>query len=201
MKFQYSRRNYFGDRCAGFIIFEMSRKTKIYEPFLDGNGRVIESVSDYARRMKNSVLPGWSEEVLVEWLYRHAGHVEKYAFLDFQTFTFSRQIWSLEKMPGREAFDDSRFCDSFSNVAERAARGRDWLANYMLERGTWNTPIVLLGNKEGRHQFKNGRKLKQPFHLLEGHRRLSFLIGLRSKGKALPNHVVWLVETPPNDNL
>ncbi len=36
------------------------------------------------------------------------------------------------------------------------------------------------------------RTLKSPFPLLEGHRRLSFLNGLRQRGKALPQHEVWL---------
>lgn len=167
---------------------------KIYEPYVDDDGRKIESAADYARRMQTSVLPNWAEEVLIEWLYRHAGHVEKYAFLDFRSFTFSRQIWSLSKIPGREAFDDPRFCDSFSNVEERAAGRHDWLARLMLERGTWNSPIIMLSNEKGQHQFESGTKLKQPFHLLEGHRRLAFLTGLRNLGKALPKHVVWLAE-------
>lgn len=122
--------------------------------------------------------------------------MERYAFLQFESFVFSKQVWSLKQMPGQEAFADPTFCRSFCNVEKRAANKRDWLANYMLERGTWNTPIILLSNECGQHKSSNGEKLRQPLHLLEGHRRLSFLTGLRQIGRALQHHPVWLVSKP-----
>lgn len=171
----------------------MQRELIKYQPYRDEHGWVTEAPFEYARRMKLTVLPNWPEEVLIEWLHRHADFIDKYAFLRFETFSFSREPWPLEYIPGRQAFADERFCDSFSNIEERAKNPYDWLAIYMLREGTWNTPIVFLQNKLGQFRFPYGLPLKHPYHLLEGHRRLSFLNGLRRIGKALPIHDVWVV--------
>jgi hypothetical protein len=82
-----------------------------------------------------------------------------------------------------------RFCDSFQDVEIRARENAyDWLAHYMLREGTWNTPIVLFNNEANQQS-----SLRTPFHLLEGHRRLSFLQGLIRLKKTLPRHTVWIV--------
>jgi hypothetical protein len=164
-----------------------------YQPIRDKDERVIEKLDDYVRRMKQNVLQNWPEEVSREWLYRHPDCINKYAFLNFETFSFSKEVWIIEQLPGREAFKNENFCDNFSDVEKRAERPNDWLANYMLRAGTWNTPIVLLYNKTEEFIFPDGESFKKPFHLLEGHRRLSFLVGLNRIGKAQPKHEVWLV--------
>ena len=164
-----------------------------YEPNRDDRGWVSEDPREYALRIRSAMLPNWPDEVLIEWLHRHAGHIDYYAFLGFETFSFEKETWPLERIPGREAFDDESFCDGFVDIERRATNPHDWLAIYMLEKGTWNTPIVLLRNEAGRFAFPYGRPLKSPYHLLEGHRRLSFLNGLRSIGKASPSHEVWVV--------
>lgn len=164
-----------------------------YAPYLDEYGRVQEPSDDYVRRMQDSVLPRWPEELLREWLHRHHGFLYHYVHLGFETFSFSRETWSLDRVPGREAFREEEFCDNFSDVALRAENPHDWLAHYMLQHGTWNTPIVLLSNEHGQHRDQYGEPLRRPLHLLEGHRRLSFLVGLRRLGRALPQHEVWLV--------
>jgi len=153
---------------------------------------VAEECTNYVRRIHRSVLPNWPRELLMEWLYRHANSIEKYAFLDFESFQFELKTWNRDQLPGREAFDNEKFCDDFSGVAERAQLG-DWLAIYMGREGTWNTPIVLLDNRTKRHRLPDGGPLKSPYHLLEGHRRLSYLVGLKKMRKAALKHKVWLV--------
>ncbi|MBV9924476.1 MAG: hypothetical protein JOZ96_05490 [Acidobacteria bacterium] len=162
-----------------------------YLPYLGRNERREETAEEYARRMQSTILPHWPGEPLREWLHRHFNNLETYAFLDFERLRFERQTWDLKAIPGHEAFADPHFCDSFSKNLE--ARGRDWLAQYMLEHGTWPTPILLLENLDGALAYPHGEKLNQPYHLLEGHRRLSFLNALRQSGRALPQHDVWLV--------
>jgi hypothetical protein len=164
-----------------------------YQPFRDEDWRVVEEQSDYIHRMRLT-LPNWPEELLQEWLYRHACCMERYAFLDFARFEFTQEVWTLACVPGLEAFNVEKFCDDFQNIEERAEKNtRDWLAHYMLRVGTWNTPIVLLDNSDQYH-FPTGEPLKYPYHLLEGHRRLSFLNGLRNLNKALPQHIVWIAK-------
>jgi len=143
--------------------------------------------------MKAGPLPHWPDEVLVEWLHRHNREAHKYAFLRFEALTLRKETWPLHAIPGREAFDNPKFCDDFSNIEDRARKSLpDWLAQYMLGKGTWNTPIVLLENLQGGIHFPDGTPLRSPYHLLEGHRRLSFLNGLRVLGRAAPDHDVWL---------
>lgn len=165
-----------------------------YQPHRDEDWRVVEAALPYAERMRSGPLASWPQEVLVEWLHRHANNMEDYAFLGFERLRFERVTWPTDRIPGAAAFRDEQFCSNFQNVEERAAYSRhDWLAHYMLQEGTWNTPIILLDSMTVA-DAGHGARLKTPFHLLEGHRRLAFLQGLIRLGKARPEHVVWLAQ-------
>lgn len=166
---------------------------------MDSSGFRSESADDYASRI-GTVLPHWPKEVLIEWFWRHFNDIGDYAFLDFSSFRFSRQEWQLERIPGREAFRDPRFYDNFSDIEQRAKYPYDWLARYMMEHGTWNTPVILLANSRELTGGPNCWTIRAPNHLLEGHRRLSFLGGLRQLGKACPKHEVWIVERTDSMN-
>jgi hypothetical protein len=165
-----------------------------YQPVRDATGRVVEDESAYAARMLSGPLANWPEEVLVEWLHRHAFHMEDYGFLGFEQFQFELVSWPLNQIPGEAAFRNGEFCKNFQNIEERAAHNeRDWLAHYMLRVGTWNTPIVLLDSRTVESDDHRA-KLRMPLHLLEGHRRLAFLQGLKRLGRAKPEHSIWLVQ-------
>lgn len=164
-----------------------------FDPFRDDSDWVSEEANVYADRMQSTLLPHWPTEVLIEWFHRHARSLYRYAFLRFERFRFDRQTWQLDHIPNREAFDDESFCERFMDVESRAENPHDWLAHYMLRHGTWNTPIIMLDNPRGDFTCPGDRRLKSPFHLLEGHRRLSFLNGLRQIGKARLQHDVWIV--------
>jgi hypothetical protein len=163
-----------------------------YLPYLDDCQRIVEPADEYVRRMQATVLPHWPEEPLVEWLHRNYNSLKDYGFLGYDSLHFELQTWDLEAIPGREAFADPGFCDDFSGSFEYRVREVDWLARYMNEHGTWSTPIYLLENLDGAISYPWGERLNQPYHLLEGHRRLSFLVALRHLGKALPGHQIWL---------
>lgn len=164
-----------------------------FQPIVDERGRRIETSSDYLTRMKG-LLPAWPGEVLAEWLYRHSGSPDDYLYapLDFTSFQFQLETWPLGRIPGREAFRDAGFLDAFQNLEVRA-EGQDWLALEMMARGTWHTPPILLENTGENAATLDGEPLGQPHHLLEGHRRLSFVHGLRRLGRALPEHKLWVV--------
>lgn len=169
----------------------MDEEYEPYSPLRDRNLNAVEPVDAYVQRMQAGPLPNWPEELLVEWLHRHSECHFYYSNLGFERLVFTFEAWPLEQIPGREAFSDPKFCDSFSGIEHRASP-RDWLAWHMMEHGTWNTPIVLFRNEDGRAVDYRGDLLKSPYHLLEGHRRLSFLNGLRRLGKANPEHLVWV---------
>lgn len=164
-----------------------------FDPHRNVSDWVVEDPNLYAERMQASFLPNWPKEVLIDWLYQHARCLDRYAHLKFERFKFERQRWTLSRIPGREAFDDPGFCDAFENIEERAKSSFDWLAKYMIANGTWNAPIILLDNPNSSFRSLTERGIRSPLHLLEGHRRLSFLNGLRRLNMALPEHDVWLV--------
>ena len=164
-----------------------------FDPLRDSHGWVSEEPYAYADRMRAGPLPQWPIEILVEWLHRHNREAYRYTFLGFENLSFRPEIWPLGSVPGRDAFAEPTFCDNFVDVFKRAEDNDcDWLANYMVEHGTWNTPVVLLENLDDSIEFPDGSPMKSPFHLLEGHRRLSFLVGLRKIDRAKPEHRVWI---------
>lgn len=154
----------------------------------------IEAPKDYAERMISGPLPQWPREVLIEWLHRHWIAIGDYAFLGFERMRFEREVWPAERIPGDEAYCDPTFRHGASSVFDRAEYdGGDWLAQYMIEHGTWNTPIILL-RTNGIIEHPLYRPIRQPLHLLEGHSRLDYFIQLREAGQALAEHDVWIVE-------
>lgn len=165
-----------------------------FDPIRDADGWVIEDPEKYAIRI-GKLLPYWPKEVLVEWLHRHNTGCDRYEHLGFENFRFCRAKWPVEKIPDRSAYWDPKHCDNFQDIERRARKGypEDWLARYMLRNGTWNTPPVLLENLDGSIDFDAKEKIKAPYHLLEGHRRLAFLNGLKNIGKAGSEHDVWIV--------
>ncbi len=162
-----------------------------YQPFCDAQGSVCEDVNSYVMRMQNTILPDWPEEPLKEWLHLHAGDpISTYSSLGFELFRFRKVDWPTEKIPGREVYLDD-FCDPNDDIQVRANRG-EWVSRYMLDHGTWNTPIILLANRRKTH-LPNGEELRTPYHLLEGHSRLCSFQSLRASNRAAPSHSVWLV--------
>ncbi len=146
----------------------------------------------YAKRVHEELLPNFPEDVLTEWIHRHWGDIE-YSWLGFETLSFDLQDWNTDQIPGREAFRDPTLCDGRSAVIrEHKWTNQNWLANYMNEHKTWPHPIVLLHNADGLVS-PSGEELKQPYHLLEGHGRLSYFVALRDLGEAAQQHSVWVV--------
>lgn len=171
-----------------------------FDPIRGSSGWDIEEKEIYAKRMQEGLLPHWPTEVLIEWFHRHAGCINDYAFLEYGRFRFSKQEWEISEIPGKEAFADPGFYDSFIDIEERAKSPYNWLAHDMLKHGTWNTPIVLL-SADDEIVAPSRLPLNRPWHLLEGHKRLSYLNGLRNMGKANSTHCVWLVNLDdPQDN-
>lgn len=157
-----------------------------------------ETADEYTRRLgrRGGALWRWPAEVLKEWFFRHWGCLSRYAFLGYRRFHFRRESWGLERIPPTpQAWEG--FADNLDERASGADGSDDWLARYMIKNGTWNTPIVLLSNRSGSHSSPHTfDRIRRPFHLLEGHRRLSFLNRLRDTGRTAQCHDVWIVNVP-----
>ena len=62
----------------------------------------------------------------------------------------------------------------------------------MQENGTWPVPPIVL-NYERDLYATNGRVLRAPYNLLEGHHRLGYLKNLAEQGDyILDQHKIWL---------
>lgn len=177
-----------------FTIAEVYEELTIpYLPKLNPNLDLDEEEEDYIERMR-SFAPSIPEEVAREWFFRHFECLDHYSFLDFSTLRFELQTWSVEQIPGREAFSDPKFCENFSDdFKERVKDPHNWLAHYMEQHGTWNTPIILLHNPDAKFRGNSCYLLRSPWHLLEGHNRLSFFQHLRNIGTTKAHHQVWAV--------
>ena len=170
-----------------------------YQPHWNPEAFCKEPFERYLARMRDGVLPDWPEDALRSWLYEHAGGLEPYAWLDYSAFRFRAVSWSTDAVPGRECFWDSGFCDDFSRkVWNPESAPDDWLLHHMIKSGTWPTPIIALENPAPGLEAPWGRRLSSPIHLLEGHRRLSFLNGLRQRGMAAGEHHAWVVRMSRN---
>lgn len=164
-----------------------------YQPYRNEDLKCIETESSYIERIRKNLLPNWPRELIKEWLFRHAVDIEKYTFLEFRNLVFEKRTWNINEMPGKEVYHDPMFFENFKNIKIRAELDpNDWLAHYMIENGTWNTSIVLLKNFQDKIHFPHGESLRSPYHLLEGHRRLAFLNGLKELNSASEYHDIWI---------
>jgi hypothetical protein len=151
---------------------------------------------EYATRIHTTVLPNFPEEVLIEWFHRHPLVIKKHLFLEFDSLHFEQQLWSLDDLPGREAFESEHDHRHLVSVFDQMFKADNFVARYMSDHGTWNTPILLMKNLSGKLRWPSGETFNHPYHLLEGHKRLAFLSVLRRSGKALKEHQVWIIDRP-----
>ena len=70
-------------------------------------------------------------------------------------------------------------------------------AEFMMKSGTFPVPIIVAHNAGNQlhHKSFNGEFMLEPYHLIEGNRRLAFLRAMIQKGheKLQEKHKVWLV--------
>ncbi|MDB5243145.1 MAG: hypothetical protein JWP57_3770 [Spirosoma sp.] len=157
-----------------------------------------ETSAAYVLRMQENYLPDWPPEVLDSWLYFGHGLPTLFNTLDLTKLSFTKHIWRKEDIPGEEIVGSNwRFKDEMRSIDHYFVNsGKYWIADYMLEHGTWNTGIIILENRNPERQLKTGygEVLKQPYHLLEGHNRLTILNRLIELGKAADEHEVWIAQ-------
>ena len=164
-----------------------------FDPHRNTDERVIEEPLAYAARMQRSLLPHWPTDILVDWLHWHERHIYQYASLGFENLHFRLETWSLERIPGAEAFRDPNFIKDCGSIEAQIKAG-GWLVKYMVEHGTWKTPIILLDTRGVPKVATSKQPLRFPVHLLEGHHRLAFLNLLRDQPGTRPEHKVWIAE-------
>jgi hypothetical protein len=157
-----------------------------------------ESFEDFLGRWP-SQLANFPEDVIREWVWRHSDDFYRlWSDRGIERFAFERRAYDAEAVLGigrHESWDD---------LAERGLDPNHpapldfWLGRYMIEHGTFPTPIIVAVNSDG---LVHPRNLPmRPNHIIEGHRRLGMLRGLIGLGYQglRPTHAVWELTLPPD---
>lgn len=136
-------------------------------------------------RRVREIIPNVPEVIAKEWVHRHWGQ-SAFSFLPLLKMRFAEHSWATQAFAavsyGRRAAGKPRLYELPS---------ASWLSSYMIERGTWPVPIIVLDNA------RSGIDGLGELQLLEGHRRYSYLHRLVEAGKAVNSqHKVHLVEIP-----
>ncbi len=129
-------------------------------------------------------IPNIPKNVAEHWIYRHYGH-SPYEHFPIDQLSFELQSWPIEQLYCVS------FGDSWGTINEDFSPEycKDPLFRIMLDKGTWPHPIIVLNNHNG---IKNScEKPLSRLHLIEGHRRLTYLRHIKSTAK--PIHDVWVM--------
>jgi hypothetical protein len=117
------------------------------------------------------LLPNFPAEVLSSWFGEQPDIIEKYAFLGFKRFMFTREKFLLECLPGDEALRPGS--KSLKTLAEESAWKKRGLTQWMKTHGTWPVPPIILNTVESALPPFPPIEFKTPYHLLEGYHRLA----------------------------
>lgn len=159
----------------------------------------IESFEDYYARWPNE-LAHVPESVVRMWMWEHNDQVIE--FFD-QCYDIDRWSFRLEKLDNKKILEVRHFADELEkldDIGDRLIKGLLVgynTAEYMLENGTFPCPIIVVenGGQYEHHRSHPGEKMLEPYHLIEGNRRLAFVRALNRHNH--PNlqdeHDVWVV--------
>lgn len=162
-----------------------------------------EPVVDYLARVQ-PLLPAFPEEVLMQWFHHHGVHGHEYDWLGYRSLTFQREIWCTERIlsevrswPGNDWV--AGYCET---MLSDPVIQNGWLGKTMIDAGSWPIAPIILNNT---HSFQNsgGSRLGEPYHLLEGHRRMGMFRALNHSDEwdVQTSHPVWVAIADPAEVL
>lgn len=153
-----------------------------------------ESEDDYAMRLARE-LPYFPRDVLRDWLVRYGRCAfEHHGWLDYRAFRFEQVLRSTAFILKRVRSSNEPAIRSWASaIGSDPMHRNNGIGSFMLAKGTWSTPPIVLDNRDGLTS-PNGERLAR-FHLLEGHHRLAYLRGLavESQSPILQSHPIWLL--------
>lgn len=166
-------------------------------PYVGDSAYDKEPFDEWYTRVAQAI-PGIPRDLAEHWLYENWGGLP-YPYLSMTSLTATHGTLTLSQ--ALDVTVSSRWGAIKPGTAylDGFVAHKEWLAVRMHDTGTWPVPIVVLDNMMG--DTAPGDAEIGPLHLLEGHRRLTFLHGLAAAGKASSAHSVWLVKdkTPIGD--
>ena len=158
-----------------------------------------ESFENYFSRMPRS-LSHVPEDLVQSWFWHHNEQaIELSGFYDFTKWQFRLEQFSNEKIMDVRHYDYylSKLDDKGSEFLKGLMKGYD-TADYMIEHGTFPCAILVAENSGHcvHHQSIDDEMMLEPFHLIEGNRRLGFLRALIGVAhpKLQQSHDVWVAD-------
>ncbi|PNH95720.1 hypothetical protein [Vibrio diazotrophicus] len=165
----------------------------------DPSEYVKEPFPDYYARWPEELIH-IPENVVKTWMWYHNEQVVEFSE---ENYDFTKWNFRLEKFTNGQILSIQHFSDELEkldNIGKRflgnELEGYD-TADYMQEHGTFPCPIIVAENA-GQHEHHRSfpdEKMLEPYHLIEGSRRLAFIRALiGSQSPVLKDeHDVWIV--------
>lgn len=173
----------------------------MYPPVLGYGDQKTESFDDYYARWP-SELSSIPQQVVQDWIYRHWSCFNSYwAATKPHLWAYRLEAFTNAKIltiQHPEGWTQSLEDESAEYVAGKP-RSHAPFAKYLLTNGTFPLPILVAEDAgHVRHPRLRGEVMKEPYQIIEGHRRLICIRGMiNSKHPALKGeHSVWVATIP-----
>lgn len=165
----------------------------------DPSDSELELFEDYYARFPRE-LGNVPKEVVQTWMWYHNEQVIEFVEVyDFQKWVFTLEEFNNSDIMKIQHFDyDLRLLDGKGEeFIKGEMKGYD-TADYMLANGTSPCPIIIAKNAGAHihHQGPEGDKMLEPYHLIEGNRRLAYLRAMITSAyaKLKNSHHIWVVD-------
>ena len=139
------------------------------------------------------------EDVIRNWVYYHNESViENSDVYELMKWQFKKKTFTTEEVLEIKHYDSEiKHLDHIGDVLMKQGMSGYDTAEFMIEYGTFPCPIIVAHNAGMFRHAKslNGETMLEPYHLIEGSRRLGFVRGMAKYNyhKLQQNHEVWVV--------
>lgn len=165
----------------------------IYTAYFDYAKGEKESRASYLYRVQ-PLLPNFPEEVLIQWLYDHSQQINDHEWLNYPSIIFEKQKWETEQIP-IDNLGNVEAVKSYMNHYLNGMRSEKVkpIASHFEQYGTWPIPPIFLSNPDGNLKYPSGYLCGTPYHLIEGHNRMSLFFVFKEQIKLAPKHELYLI--------
>ena len=139
------------------------------------------------------------KDVVKSWMWFHNEQVVDFSSIyDFKNWNFELRSFDNDEVMEIRHFEyDLKLLDGKSEEFIQGRLNEHDTARFMFENGTPPCPIIVArdASKHIHHQRDEGNFMLEPYHLIEGNRRLAYLRAMISKAfpKLRNSHKVWVV--------
>ncbi len=162
-------------------------------PSLNKNEFITEDFKDYCVRIQKE-FPNLPEDIIEQWFFDHYQQIGDFVKeYPLAKFVCRKEFISTADLPFdhhyvAEELKKASKARYLKGIEDNTILGLGRIYNHIRDHGTWPRPIILLRNKDKLPQYSS------PYHLIEGHKRLSVLCIYKDRIKILNEHEAWVCE-------